>query len=157
VSETREHTFNRTTCACDQCTRCCKRQPGALAAGDLDRIVSFVAQRQAVTLEVAFERVKAQLWASPGALVMDTETGQLRRIGSITPQMRRGRCVFLDQNDRCSIHPVAPFGCSHFDTHMPHSTAHPRSVWLALSTEDPAYKHLRKELPYARSYKPQRY
>jgi Fe-S-cluster containining protein len=88
---------------------------------------------------------------------MDTETMQVRRIGSITPRMRHSRCVFLDKNDRCSIHPVAPFGCSHFDTHMPHSVAHPRSVWLALSTEDPAYKLLRKALPYAASYKPQSY
>lgn len=152
-----EHHFTRTSCACEQCVSCCKRQPGALAAGDLDRIVSFVAQRQGCTLEVAFERVKAQIWASPGALVMDTETGQFRRVGSITPRMRKGRCVFLDQNDRCSIHAVAPFGCAYFDMHMPHSVAHPRSVWLALSTENPSYTHQRKELPYAQSYKPQRY
>jgi Fe-S-cluster containining protein len=141
--------FNRTTCACQQCTKCCKRQPGALAAGDLERIARH--------LQISPAEAEKYFWASPGALVRDTSTGRVHRIGSVTPQMRRGRCVFLDDNDRCSIHPVAPFGCSMFDTHMSPATAHPRSVFLAQTHLDEEYQALRRRLPYARSYKPNRY
>lgn len=140
--------FERTTCACDGCTKLCKRQPGPLASRDFIRI-----QRH---LQVTPDALKEKLWASPGALVKDGY-GKVERIGTITPQFQRGRCVFLDANDRCSIHPVAPFGCAYFDTHMSNVTANPRSIWLAKDTLNPEYQALRRELPYARSYKPTAY
>jgi Fe-S-cluster containining protein len=153
---TADHDFNRTVCACQQCTACCKRQPGSLAHGDFERMVEH-RERQGFDREVAFEWVKKQLWASPGALVADTSTGEVHRIGTITPRMRKGRCVFLDENERCKIHEVAPFGCSHFDTHQSRSQAHPRSLWLVRSQLTPEYQALRAELPYAQSYKPTKY
>jgi Fe-S-cluster containining protein len=119
-----------------------------LATGDFERIAEY--------LQETPEEAAKHFWASPGALVMNAD-GVIRRVGSITPQMRKGRCVFLDEHNRCRIHAVAPFGCSHFDTHMPYNVAHPRSVWLAQSTMEPRYQALRNELPYARSYKPNRY
>lgn len=141
------HNFNRTTCACENCVRCCKRQPGALALGDYERI--------RVYLQTTDDQLQAKLCASPGSLVV--RNGKTERVGSITPRMHKGRCVFLDANDRCSIHAVAPFGCSMFDTHMNYATAHPRSVWMARSNMDAAYQSLRRVLPYARSYKPSIY
>jgi len=151
-----EHDFQRTTCACEACTRCCKRQPGPLAPDDFDRIVGHF-KAQGMSHEVAVQHVKAQLCASPGALVMNGQ-GETKRVGSITPRFRRGRCVFLDEHDRCSIHAVAPFGCAYFDTHMGMHTAHPRSVWLANATAESAdYQRLRDELPYATHHKPTRY
>jgi Fe-S-cluster containining protein len=99
--------------------------------------------------------LKAKLWASPGALVRDTSTSRTHRIGTITPRWQKGRCVFLDTNDRCTIHRVAPFGCSHYDTHMPDSMANQRSAWAleqVLHSDD--YQKLRAELPYATHYKP---
>lgn len=152
-----DHGFTRTVCACQQCTACCKRQPGSLAHGDFDRIVDWWAEKQKCDREVAFQQIKAQLWASPGALVLDTSDMVTRRIGTITPRMRKGRCVFLNKDDRCTIHEVAPFGCSHFDTHMSKSTAHPRSLWLVHTQQNEEYQNLRASLPYATSYKPSRY
>jgi Fe-S-cluster containining protein len=149
--------FDRTECACKECVACCKRQPGPLAPGDFERIVDYTAEKQGLSHEVAFEQVKKQLCASPGSLVKDVIGGIVKRIGSITPRMERGRCVFLDENDRCKIHPVAPFGCAYFDTHMSPHEAHPRSIWLAREQMSDEYKKLRDTLPYARSYKPTAY
>ena len=149
--------FTRTTCACDRCRACCKRQPGAFAHGEIERLVEHIAEKQKCGRELAFQFVKAQVWASPGALVKDTSTGRTHRIGSITPRFKRGRCVFLDENERCTIHAVAPFGCAMFDTHMDNATAHPRSVHLALSHTNPDYQRLRNELPMASHYKPNSY
>jgi Fe-S-cluster containining protein len=84
-------------------------------------------------------------------------TGRVRRIGSITPRMRKGRCVFLDENDRCKIHEVAPFGCAYFDVHQSPLTAHPRSIWAIRQQEDAEYRALRDTLPYATSYRPSGY
>ena len=144
-----DHNFNRTTCACDQCKACCKRQPGPLAPGDYERIKEHL---HATDTEMA-----SKLWASPGSVVKDLRTNETRRIGTITPRWHRGKCVFLTDDDKCSIHAVAPFGCSHFDTHMSAETAMPRSVWLAQACDNPDYQKLRDSLPYATHYKPSRY
>jgi len=100
--------FERTTCACEGCRKCCKVQPGPLIPGDLQRIAEF--------LKLSVEEARKFFVASPGALVK--QHGEVRRIGTITPKMRHSRCVFLDKNERCKIHPVAPAGCAYFDTHM---------------------------------------
>jgi Fe-S-cluster containining protein len=141
--------FDRTTCACEACTACCKRQPGPLVTGDFERIAAFLGETH--------EQAKAHFWASPGALVKLRDSGQTIRIGTITPRFRKGRCVFLDENDRCKIHSVAPFGCSHFDTHMSAERAMPRSLWAVESQTEPEYQKLRNELPYAKSYRPSPY
>ena len=140
-------TFDRTTCACPECVACCKRQPGPLAPGDLPRIGDF--------LKLPEEEVRALFVASPGALVMDTRTGATRRIGTITPARKaNGSCIFLDDaTERCTIHPVAPWGCAYFDTHMSNAVAAPRSSWLARATDSPIYQALRALLVPAKPAK----
>ena len=142
--------FNRTSCACAECTRCCKRQPGPLVSGDFERIQAH--------LNASDAEMRSLFCASPGALVKTAADGKVHRIGSIVPRMRKGRCVFLDENDRCKIHAVAPFGCSHFDTHMSKQTAHARSLWLIhQNLDDDDFHKLRESLPYAQNYKPVAY
>jgi Fe-S-cluster containining protein len=143
-----EHGFERTVCACETCKACCKRQPGPLAPGDLERIAEH--------LGMTVEDAKQFFWASPGCLVRDG-LGETRRIGTITPRYRKGRCVFLDENDRCKIHPVAPFGCAYFDTHMSYGRAQGRSNWLATMQSRWEYQKLRDTLPYATHHKPLKY
>jgi len=142
--------FPRTTCACVKCVQCCKRQPGPLVPGDLERIAEFRGE----TLDEA----KKNFWASPGALVKDM-MGTVGRVGTITPKYdrRKKRCVFLDDNDRCTIHPVAPAGCGLFDVHMPVAEAHERSLWVIRQQMTPEYKALRDSLPYATHHQPQNY
>jgi Fe-S-cluster containining protein len=86
--------------------------------------------------------------------VGDSRTGKLTRIGTITPRMAKGKCVFLDEKDRCTIHEVSPFGCAYYSTHMSAAQAQPRSVFAVRSQMQPDYQALRNQLPYARSYKP---
>jgi Fe-S-cluster containining protein len=88
---------------------------------------------------------------------MNTTTGQTFRIGTITPRMRAGRCVFLDGEDRCTIHAVAPAGCALFDTHMSAEAGQPRSLWLMRSQQDASYQSLRRTPPVATSHKPRSY
>jgi len=140
--------FDRTVCACKTCTNCCRVQPGPLAHGDFERIADFLGEDR--------EQAKRHFWASPGALVR-LGSGETVRVGTITPKRVKGRCVFLDENDRCKIHPVAPFGCAYFDTHMSHVTAMPRSLWMLKTQVEPEYQALRDQLPYATSYRPVAY
>ena len=141
--------FERTTCACPDCQACCTSQPGSLAAGELETIAAYLGKRVADVL--------SYFWASPGALLGNSRTGETFRVGTITPRLRRGRCVFLDDANRCTIHAVAPYGCRMFDTHMQADEAQPRSLWLVRTQATPAYQSLRRTLPAAASYKPRSY
>lgn len=109
--------FPRTTCACDVCRAGCLTQPGMVGSGDLDRIVEHCGE------DANRERFVATMFcASEGALVLKfTDRGIERfRIPTIVPKQKKdGRCVFLASDGRCAIHPVAPIGCSHCDTHTP--------------------------------------
>ncbi len=136
--------FERTVCACTECVACCKQQPGFLIPGDIQRIAEFLGAP-----------VQEFLWASPGAKAMDTRTGRVFSIPTITPRMKDGRCAFLDENDRCKIHPVAPFGCAYADTHMSLEHGQRISVWAMREVmESGAYQEFRSHLPAATSYKP---
>lgn len=145
--------FERTRCACPECVECCHRQPGHLIPGDFERITEF--------LKIAPEEALKYFWASPGGKMMNLETRTIRQVRTITPRMEKGKCVFLDENDRCKIHPVAPFGCAYFsgcDNRTSTSflkDQHQRSVWGLVEIHDSnQYKALRSKLPLATSYKP---
>jgi Fe-S-cluster containining protein len=76
------------------------------------------------------------LLASPGALVV--MQGTVTRIPTIVPAMasygRAGkRCVFLNADGTCKVHPVAPFGCAYFDDHMSAEEGDRRSKAALLS------------------------
>jgi len=79
---------------------------------------------------------------------MDRDTGRQFRIGTIVPKVdEQGRCIFLTEDQRCSIHAVAPFGCAYFDTHMAADEGHARSIWgLRTIQSDPEYLSLREAL-----------
>lgn len=146
MSELRDR-YVRTACACAECVRCCHEQPGPLAPGDVERILEH--------LGVDATAASAFFWASPGAVVRDRLTGRTRMIGTITPRLEAGRCVFLDDADRCRVHAVAPFGCSHVDTHMPRAwwQGIASALYTAVERSD-AYRALRRTLPAATSWRP---
>lgn len=128
--------FPRTVCACKDCCIPCKHLPGMLAPGDLSRIAEHVGKPLA--------EIITSFRASPGAIVakLDHSTGRLVKfnIPTIVPAADEKGCVFLSDG-RCTIHPVAPFGCSHFDWHMDRSEANPRSEsCLRAILRDSAYR-----------------
>jgi Fe-S-cluster containining protein len=139
----------RTTCSCAECIRCCHDQPGSLAPGQLEAIAEYLGQPVRVAA--------LKFWASPGALLGNSKTGQTYRIGTITPRLKDGRCVFLSADDRCTIHAVAPAGCALFDTHMSAEAAQPIGLWLARAQADPAYQSLRRTLATAERSRPRGY
>lgn len=139
--------FARTTCACRQCVACCKSQPGMLAPGDVERIVAY-ARLQPEDVPRLFRK-------SPGALVRETTTKRVAWIGTITPRLDHGRCVFLTEADRCRIHDVAPFGCAYFDMHMDEREGQRRSAWgLREILNSADYAALRENLPPAETWQP---
>src|SRR5262245_63190386 len=93
--------FERTVCNCPGCTACCSRQPGPLLPGELEAIAAHLGK----TLREA----SSLFWASPGGKMGNRATGQTLAVGTITPRMRDGRCVFLDREGACRVHAVAAF------------------------------------------------
>lgn len=136
--------FERTTCACPDCVACCKRQPGPLSPEDLVVLIDHFGADQ----------FRERFVASPGALV--SKGGEPFRVGTIVPRSNHfGRCVFLDNDDRCKIHAIAPFGCAYFDVHMSAAEASPRASWyLVQIMEHPEYNAIRAMLPPAVSWRP---
>lgn len=128
--------FERTVCACSECVAHCKRQPGPLAVHDLERVDND------------------KLCASPGAVV--GRAGRIFSIGTIVPKTKAdGTCVFLDEQDRCTIHATAPFGCAYFDAHMGRQEAFRRASWYLTRIEtSETYRALRASLPSARTWNP---
>jgi Fe-S-cluster containining protein len=141
--------FKRTVCDCEQCKECCRRQPGPLGVGDYERIRAH--------LGIDDTEMQKLFCASLGALVMDRLTGEIRRVGTITPQRQKGHCVFLDETGHCKIHAVAPMGCAYFDTHMNAAEGQRRGLWLIQTQETEEYQTLRKQLPYTTAYKPRQF
>lgn len=136
--------FPRTECACAECVRCCTVQPAHLIQGDIFRITDALVSQGRVTDVTG---TLSFLRASRGAVVADSATGRRYRIGTITPRMEGGRCVFLTPDDRCSIHSVAPFGCAYFDLHMSTTEGDARSLWgLQQISRTQAYAEMRQFL-----------
>lgn len=116
-----EFGFGRTVCGCPDCVRNCHFIPGYLVPADLCRIGEQLAPGDDL---LAWSR--DHLLASPGAQVM--RGGRVFRIRTLVPARRSdGSCRFLTADDRCSIHPVAPFGCAFFDSHQSREESDRRS------------------------------
>src|SRR5262245_10307841 len=97
--------FERTVCDCRACKINCEFIPGFLLPSDIRRIALHLGYSNPV--EFALDN----LLASPGAIVVDR--GQIRRIRTLAPARRQdGACLFLDEEQRCRIHSVSPYGCS---------------------------------------------
>ena len=117
-----EFGFARTICSCPECTLNCQHIPGYLIPADLDRIKEHLAPD-----EEFFDWAKKNLLASPGAVVL--KNGKKFRIPTLVPARKQGDgCIFLTEDDRCRIHPVAPYGCAFFDSHQPAGEADRRSI-----------------------------
>lgn len=115
-----EFGYTRTECACPQCTAHCRVVPGYLVPADLERLSRFLGYRNPLTCAAE------NLLASPGATVV--QQGRVRQLPTLVPRRQaNGACIFLDAQQRCRIHAVAPYGCAFFDAHQPEAEADARS------------------------------
>lgn len=137
--------FQRTECACEKCALFCHHMPGCLIPGDERAIAEHVEGRALTNAEVT-DFGLSHFSASMGARAI-TRIGIIH-IPSIVPRLTETGCVFL-KDERCGIHQVAPFGCSHMDDHMPVEEANERSK-AAVSAQ--ANGHQRASL-YSRLWK----
>lgn len=116
----KEFGFERTVCACGECALNCHFIPGYLIPADLERIAARLDYDNLIEFAIN------NLLASPGATVLDG--GQVRQIPTLVPARREdGACLFLDEQNRCSIHEVSPFGCAFFDVHQSREESDRRS------------------------------
>lgn len=133
--------FDRTICACGECQAACDRHPGYMAPGDWERIAAHIG--------VDADRVAHLFERGDGVVVGDRATGKMWRIPTIRPRFRdTGRCVFLDDQHRCTVHAVAPAGCAYHDMHLPAAEANRRSMWFLRRIQDDAdYRARWRALP----------
>lgn len=126
--------FERSYCECGSCKAACRTLPGMLVPGDLQRIGNFEG------VPPTTEWVREHFEASEGSLC--EVDGKTVRVPVIVPAQRQsGRCIFLTNDDRCSIHPVAPYGCRIFNVcETPDSDCDHRSAEaLACISGEPDY------------------
>lgn len=115
--------YQRTECACDNCTINCSYIPGYLVPNDLHAIAQHLGVENIVGFAADY------LLASPGATVGCSNTGAQRQIRTLVPARRPdGACRFLTLEGRCSIHKVSPFGCAFFDSHQTTEESNQRSL-----------------------------
>jgi Fe-S-cluster containining protein len=108
AAERTEFGVARTVCNCRACIANCRFIAGSLIPADLHRISEYLNEPDLTRF--AFDN----LLASPGAIIFMKEG--IIRIRTLVPARRPdGACRFLTAGDRCSIHAVSPFSCSHFD------------------------------------------
>jgi hypothetical protein len=87
----------------------CRFLPGFLIPADLTRLCP----------DGDLDWVKTHLRASPGIHVVNYETGETIRLGTLVPARvaDSGACHWF-VSDKCQVHADAPFGCAFFDEHM---------------------------------------
>jgi Fe-S-cluster containining protein len=103
--------YERSYCRCELCRAPCKSCPGHLVPTDVHTLSDYIGIEQ--DDPAWYDWFLKHFEASEGALVV--RDGRAFRVPTIVPaQHEDGRCVFLDAEERCTIHPAAPFGCRMF-------------------------------------------
>jgi hypothetical protein len=98
----------RTSCDCRACQICCETKPGFLIPEDLVNIVPRSARG-------VYDLVWCEIYLfAAGSKVI--YKGAPLTVPTLCPQ-GFPECVFYVAG-RCTIHSVAPFGCSRFDMHI---------------------------------------
>jgi Fe-S-cluster containining protein len=148
--------FKRTVCACPACVKFCQTKPGALIPSDIAPIGRRLVELGLISREADVGRF---LRATRPSTVYDTDLRKQVQIKKIGPARdRRGRCVFLDETDRCQVHGVSPFGCAFFDAHQDRAETERRQLWsLRVIRASKEYQALRETLPLAEGGKNESY
>ena len=108
----------RTCCACKKCTEHCFEKPGYTLPGEIKIIASYLGRTDVE------EFTEEHFMASRKTRVLIGDRQYV--VPTLSPKLMDGKCVFLDDNGRCTIHPVSPYGCAYFDHHQDFETANQR-------------------------------
>lgn len=116
--------YEPSSCRCAGCVDQCCSAPGILAPGDLERIAAYVGAdageggRASGFASVNFEAVEPMACIEVSDNENKPHVDELcGKVPWIRPRrhasgIRAGRCVFLTDDDRCSVYSVRPFGCA---------------------------------------------
>jgi Fe-S-cluster containining protein len=136
-------------CTCDKCVNACKSIPGAFAPGEARRL----AEAKGMTLHELYSKyLKIDYYIGDpyeadssdctevDMLMPSTEAEDSGVRASWGSRFDKSPCVFLDENDRCSIHEYKPLECA---------TAYPcRGPRTAVSFQDLAKMWTTPEAQY---------
>lgn len=127
---------NFESCECDECQTACIKKPGWFLPGE----VEVLAENMGATVEQLFENylmidywtgdpeVEREGWPmveGEGRVYMLSPAVTSRPPGSIFPFNPQGRCVFLTDDLKCSIHDKGkPFECRSFHGNLENDMDH---------------------------------
>lgn len=109
------------SCQCAECVSACRSDPGRLIPEDLPRIAGRLkispSELLAGYLVLIPHQWKGQRICAPAPKKGKGVKGDrwLAESGSIVPdyyEKEKGRCVFLDDANLCTIHAVKPYECA---------------------------------------------
>ena len=100
---------------CSGCGLCCWRRPGTLNLDDVKRLSKHleISEQDFFNSYLVVDRIRGKL------CVLPRRKDQEDLAGKLVPQHRTfdidTPCVFLDEENHCSIHKVKPKGCREMD------------------------------------------
>lgn len=112
MSEKIERAGTKESCRCSYCQKACEHKPGWFMPGEAEKVADFLG----MSLQDLFKQKLMVDWyegllgpLNPGFVLSPAVVGE--EPGVEFPAQPTGRCVFLTEDKRCSIHPVKPFEC----------------------------------------------
>ncbi len=106
------------SCTCAECVSCCTRTPGWFAPGEAEKAAALVGMpfdefRSAfLVLDYWEGGDDGRIFVlAPGKVEIEEKARGAQRPVTWGYAFRRGRCVFLSEDDRCRIHEAKPMEC----------------------------------------------
>lgn len=103
-------------CSCESCARACLNRPGYFAPGEAIKAAEFLG----LTLREFFDKYLVVDFQTDHTglkvsyyLLMPATVGEQGTVAGYIP--KRGRCIFLNKENRCDIHSVKPKECRLYD------------------------------------------
>lgn len=102
---------SRISCDCSVCKGACQSKPGWFKPGEAEKVAEYLG----ITMQDLFDNYLAVDWyqnKEDETFVLSPATNNCQT-GEMFPFNPKGRCIFFE-NDKCKIHPVAPFECKQY-------------------------------------------
>lgn len=100
-------------CSCDKCVGACRKKPGWFVPEEIKPAADFLG----LTEKEFFDKyLSVDYFTDPdGFLYVLSPATDKSEPGKEFPLEPSGRCIFLTDDEKCSIHSVKPFECKYFD------------------------------------------
>ena len=104
-------------CSCHECVSACRNEPGRLVPGDVARLSQLLGISERDLENDYLVRVPVTSGGpTVHALAPAKKKGHrfVAAPGTVAPDYyakEAGRCIFLDDNERCAVHEAKPFEC----------------------------------------------